>query len=113
DTAGGPGGVTVTVNSSSSATVNGVTVSNIVNTAGTVTANVVATCGATTAGFTLTATDGGGATATSSLTVTVNANTGPTLVYPSPQSVIFGGSLDLAPTTAGRTDTATAYCSHS
>jgi hypothetical protein len=71
DVESGATGVTITVNGSTSATVNGVTVSSILNSNGTVTANVGATCAATTASFTLTATDGGGATSTATLTVTV------------------------------------------
>lgn len=55
---GGAGLVTVTVNNSTSATVNGVTVSNIRNIAGTITADIVADCSASNASFTLQASDG-------------------------------------------------------
>jgi uncharacterized repeat protein (TIGR01451 family) len=90
----------VTVNNSSSATVTGVTVSNLsVNTSGVVSADVVAACGATTANFTLKVTDSGGLSNTATLTVTVNANTAPTLTYNSPQTVEFGGSLSVTPAT--------------
>ncbi len=90
----------VTVNNSSSATVNGVTVSNLsVSAAGVVTANVVAACGATTANFTLKVTDSGALNAMATLTVTVNANTAPTLTYNTPQTVGFGGSLTINPAT--------------
>jgi hypothetical protein len=109
DSESGASGVTVTINGGASSTVNGVTVSNIVNTNGTVTADAIAACGATTAGFTLTATDGGGATATATLNVTVNPNTVPTLVYSSPQSVIFGGSLNVTPATASDNGSITGY----
>src|SRR6185369_13106609 len=98
DNESGAGGVSVAVTSANPA--NGVTVSNIVNTNGTVTADVVAACGATSAGFTLTATDGNGTTATATLNVTVNANTAPAVSYSSPQSLIFGGSLNVSPASA-------------
>ncbi|HKQ89941.1 MAG TPA: hypothetical protein VJZ77_04600 [Blastocatellia bacterium] len=62
----------VTVNSSPSATVNGVTVSNItVDAAGEARADVVAACGASNAGFTLRVTDGEGLFAEAALDVTV------------------------------------------
>jgi FG-GAP repeat protein len=62
----------VTVNGSPSATVNGVTVSNItVDAAGEVRADVVAACGASNAGFTLRVTDGEGLSAEATLDVTV------------------------------------------
>ncbi|MDT5123532.1 MAG: hypothetical protein QOC96_3014, partial [Acidobacteriota bacterium] len=92
--------LTVTVNNSSSATTNGVTVSNIsVNSAGVVTADVVASCSATPASFILKVTDSGGLSNTTSLPVTVNANTAPTLTYNTPQTVDFGGSLTVTPAT--------------
>jgi predicted nucleotidyltransferase len=94
---GGNGGLTVTVTSANP--VNGVTISNIVNTNGNVTADIVASCIASNASFTLQATDGS-STVTTTLSVTVTANTPPTLVYSSPQSVAFNGSLNLSPTTA-------------
>ena len=107
DNESGAGGVSVTVTSANPA--NGVTVSNIVNTNGTVTADVVAACGATSAGFTLTATDGNGTTATATLNVTVNANTAPAVSYSSPQSVIFGGSLNVSPASATDDGSITGY----
>jgi hypothetical protein len=62
----------VTVNGSPSATVNGVTVSNItVEAAGEVRADVVAACGASNAGFTLRVTDNEGLFADATLDVTV------------------------------------------
>lgn len=89
--------LSVTVNGSSSATVNGVTVSGIsISAGGVVTANVVASCSATTAGFTLTVTDNASATATATLTVTVTANSAPVLSYGN-QSVALGGALTINP----------------
>jgi hypothetical protein len=97
----------VRANGGTSATVNGVTVANLlVNAAGVVTADVTAACGATTAGFTLSVTDSAGASATAALTVTVNANTAPSLSYGSPQSVAVGGSLSVNPA-AGPSDNGT------
>jgi uncharacterized delta-60 repeat protein len=107
DAESGAGGVTVSVTSANPA--NGVTVSNIVNTAGVITANVVAACSATNASFTLTATDGAGATATAALNVTVTANTAPTLTYASPQSVSFNGSLNIPPSAASDNGSITTY----
>ena len=78
DAESGNGAVVVTVTSPNPS--NGVTVSNIVNSSGTVTADVVASCSATTATFTLQASDGS-LTSTDTLTVTVTANTAPTLTY--------------------------------
>ena len=75
DAQSGASGVTVTVNGSASATVNGVTLSNISNSGGAVTADIVAICGASNASFTLTATDGHAATATATLNVTVTGIT--------------------------------------
>ncbi|MEQ1642262.1 MAG: Ig-like domain repeat protein [Pyrinomonadaceae bacterium] len=96
DAESGNGGVVVTVTTANPS--NGVTISNIVNTAGVITADVVAACGATTATFTLTATDGGSLTATATLTVTVTANTPPAVTYNSPQNVVFGQSGFTVPT---------------
>ncbi|HKS28088.1 MAG TPA: cadherin-like domain-containing protein [Pyrinomonadaceae bacterium] len=94
----------VTVNDSTSATVNGVTVSNLsVSAAGVVTANVVADCGRTTQTFTLKVTDSGGQSSTDTLTVTVNPNVSPVLSY-STQAVDIGASLNINPAT-GPTDT--------
>ena len=95
DTESGAGAVVVTVTSGNPS--NGVTVSNIVNTNGTVTADVVADCTASTATFTLQASDGS-LTATDTLTVTVTANTAPTLSYNN-ASVAFNGSTTVNPAT--------------
>lgn len=92
------GSVAVAVTSANP--LNGVTVSNIVNTNGVITADVSTTCGATNASFTLTATDNGGLTATATLTVNVSANTAPALQYPASFNIGEGGSLNAAPTTA-------------
>ena len=94
---GGDGSVIVTITSANP--FNGVTISNIVNTNGNVTADIMASCAATNATFTLQATDGS-STVTGTLNVTVTANTAPTLIYPTPQSVAFNGSLTVSPTTA-------------
>ncbi len=68
----------VTVNSGLSATVNGVTVSNIsVDSLGVVRADVSAACGSSNASFTLTVTDTGGASASATLDVTVTTETTP------------------------------------
>jgi hypothetical protein len=92
----------VTVNGGASATVNGVTVSGIsVDAAGVVTADVIADCTATSASFTLRVTDTLASFNEATLTVTVNPNTAPTLTYASPQSVVFGGSLNLSPSATG------------
>jgi hypothetical protein len=71
----------VTVNNSASATVNGVTVSNITaDASGEVKADVEAACGASNAGFTLRVTDGDGMFAEASLDVTVTPeNVAPTI----------------------------------
>jgi hypothetical protein len=68
----------VTVNGSTSATVNGVTISNItVSASGEVKADVGAACGASNAGFTLRVTDSGGLFAEDTLDVTVTPETVP------------------------------------
>ncbi len=74
---GGAAEVVVKVNGSTSATVNGVTVSNIVNSNGTVTADIVAASDGSTASFTLQATDGV-STSTATLNVTIDV-TAPTV----------------------------------
>lgn len=90
--------LSIEVNGNSSATISGVSVSNLsVTAAGVVTANVVAACGATTANFTLKVTDTGGLANTSTLSVTVNANSAPTVSYPSSQTVALGASLIISP----------------
>jgi hypothetical protein len=91
DAESGASAVTVTVTSANPS--NGVTLSNIVNSNGNVTADVVASCTATDASFTLQASDGS-KTATATLSITVTANTAPTVTY-SNQTVAFGGSLNV------------------
>lgn len=110
---GGAGNVTVTVSDGTnsfgtSATVNGVTISNIVNNGnGTITADVVAACDAANASFTLQANDGS-LTTTSTLNVTVTANAAPTLTYSSSiQTVQFGGSTTVNPVATGDNGTVT------
>jgi hypothetical protein len=96
DSDSGVNGVTVTINGVDSATVNGVTISNIVNTNGTVTADIVAACSpATNASFTLTATDGNAMTSTATLEVTVMTNTAPSLSYPAITNVVSNGSTTI------------------
>ena len=74
--------LTVQINGATSATVNGVTVSNLaVNAAGQVTADITASCTATAAGFTLRVTDSVGEFSATTLNVAVTANTAPTLSY--------------------------------
>ncbi|MFT3746473.1 MAG: MBG domain-containing protein [Pyrinomonadaceae bacterium] len=107
--------LTLAVNGGATATVNGVTVtltdSNAgatginPNAAGAVFADVVATCGATTATFNLTVTDGGSLSTTGVLTVTVSANTPPTLNY-APQSVVAGSTPTFG-TASGPSDNGT------
>jgi len=89
----------------------GLTVTNIVNTNGTVTANVAAACNATVGANTvvLTVTDSLNATATANLTINVQANTAPTLAYASPQSVVAGGSINVAVMTATDNGSITSY----
>jgi hypothetical protein len=93
------GALRVTVNGGASATVNGVTLSNLtVGPAGAVRAIVVATCGASAADFTLTVTDSGHLSASAPLHVTVPRNTPPNLgVYPATVSVRMGRSLTIVP----------------
>jgi alpha-tubulin suppressor-like RCC1 family protein len=93
--------LTVRVEGGTTATENGVTVSNLaVNAAGQVTASVVATCTASNANFTLTVTDSAGATANATLNVTVTANAAPTLgTYPNTM-VAPGGTTTVTPSAA-------------
>ncbi|MBO0858943.1 MAG: PxKF domain-containing protein [Chloracidobacterium sp.] len=73
--------LTVTVNDTASATVNGVTVSSIsVDASGRVTAGVSAACGASDASFTLRVTDSGGLFAEATLNVTVLPETIPPVI---------------------------------
>ncbi len=103
---GGNGSVAVTVTSANPS--NGVTISNIVNTAGNITADIVASCSATNASFTLQASDGI-SSATDTLNITVTANTAPILNYSDPPSVTFNGSLNVTPTTASDNGSITGY----
>ncbi|MBK8316553.1 MAG: ExeM/NucH family extracellular endonuclease [Acidobacteria bacterium] len=92
--------LSVKVNGGTSATVNGVTVSNItVDAAGVVKADIVAACTATNASFTLRVTDSGGLFAETTLNVTVSANTPPVLSYAAVQNVIAGNGLTVNPAT--------------
>jgi CSLREA domain-containing protein len=86
-----PTALSVTVNGGNSATVNGVTVSNIaVANSGNVTADVVASCSASNASFTLRVTDTGGLHAEATLTVNVTANQPPVIsVFPPPDQPIL------------------------
>jgi hypothetical protein len=75
-----PTSLTVTVNGSSSATVNNVTVSGIaIDSAGHVTADVVASCSASNATFTLRVTDSGGLHTDGTLTVNVTPSNAPVI----------------------------------
>ena len=76
-----PANLVVTVNGGASATVNGVTVSNLaVDGAGNMNADVSASCGAADATFTLTVTDSGGLSATAVLSVDVTNEMTPPLI---------------------------------
>lgn len=92
-----PGSLLVTVASENPS--NGVTVSNIANNNGAITADIVAACNAASTNFTLRVNDGT-LTGTAILNVTVTANAAPTLTYANPQTVAFGGTLNVTPTTA-------------
>lgn len=92
--------LTVQVNGGTSATVNGVSVSNLaVSSGGQVTADIIAGCTAANASFTLRVTDGTGEFSTATLSVTVTPNTPPVLSYASPQTVMAGQSLTVTPAT--------------
>lgn len=86
----------VTVNNAASATINGVTVSNLsVNSSGQVMASVVANCAAGGAAFTMRVTDSGGLFDESILEVKVNPNPRPSLgTYPA-TSVSLGGAITI------------------
>ena len=96
---GGNGSVGVTVTSANPA--NGVTISNIINSDGIITADIVASCGATTAIFTLQASDGS-SKVTDTLSITVTANTAPTLTYQN-QTIALNGKFGFEPV-AGPSD---------
>jgi hypothetical protein len=88
----------VTVNGAISATVNGVTISNLtVNTSGQVRADVAASCTATNASFTLTVRDYAGGTANATLNVTVTANAAPTVGNYSNTLLAPGGTTMVIP----------------
>jgi len=90
--------LSVKVNGSGTANVNGVTISNLsISSEGTVTANILASCEATNATYNLTATDNAGSTVSTQLNVTVTANTPPVLVYAN-HSIEFDGQTTIAPT---------------
>jgi CSLREA domain-containing protein/uncharacterized repeat protein (TIGR01451 family) len=105
DALNGDSSVVVTVNGGSTATVNGVTISNILNTSGSVTAQVAADCAATNASFTLTATDAGGGASIATLNVTVTVNTAPVLSY-NTATATQGGSTTINPATGPSDDVA-------
>ncbi len=91
--------LSIKVNAGASATVNGVTVSNLsIGGGGAVTADVTTGCGAITATFSLTTTDSSNASTSGNLTVTVNSDPGPTLTYNN-QTMSAGGSLTINPAT--------------
>ena len=91
----------VTVNGGATATVNGVTVSNIaVSAAGVVTADVVASCSAATANFTLRVTDAGGAFTETTLTVGAAANSAPTVGTFANTTVANSGAATVTPSAA-------------
>lgn len=90
--------LTVQVNGAASATVNGVTVSNLtINAGGQVFADIIASCTATNASFTLRATDNEGEFNFATLNVTTTANTAPVLSYAGPQTVLAGQNLTVNP----------------
>lgn len=93
------GNLTVQLDDSTSASLNGVTVSNLVNNNGTITAQVALTCAATSATFTLKVTDGDAASTTAPWTVTVAANTPPVLSYGN-QAFPVGTTPSFNPATA-------------
>jgi hypothetical protein len=88
----------------------GLTVTGITNTAGAISATVAADCTAALGNNTvvLTVTDGNGSTATANLTVSVTANTAPTLTYAA-ASVNAGAATTNAPTTASDNGSITGY----
>jgi hypothetical protein len=87
-----------TVGGGASANSNGVTINNLtVNAAGQVRADLAVTCTATNASFTLAVTDSLGAMASTTLIVTVPANTAPAVGnYPN-STVLTGGMLTITP----------------
>jgi len=85
----------------------GVTVTGInVDSSGNVTATVAATCTATDSTFTLQVTDSGTLSASTTLTVKVNANQPPTLSYPSNPGTVYGTGTTISPLTGPSDDVA-------
>ncbi len=104
DVEDGPTGVSFSISSNgvtfgSSATLNGMTVTYVANTAGTISATIATACVASTANFTIKATDTTSQSTTTTLTITVTANTMPTLSYGSPQTLTAGTSSTVNPAT--------------
>lgn len=95
DPQSGPGSLAVTVTSANPS--NGVTLSNIVNSAGIITADVIADCTATEASFSLRASDANG-WADATLNVSVIPNTAAALSYNN-AAVAAGGSTSVNPAT--------------
>ena len=91
----------MTVNNAASATVNGITVSSLaVDAAGNVTANIVATCTATNASFTLRVADETGEFNEATLSVSVTANTAPTIGTYSNTTVTLNAGGTVTPNAA-------------
>jgi predicted outer membrane repeat protein len=93
--------LSVKINGAATATVNGVTISNIsVDASGVVTADTGTSCTATAANFTLSVTDSDGLSNTAQLSVTVSANTPPSFSYGGPFSGIIHQPQTINTTTA-------------
>jgi hypothetical protein len=91
----------MSVNGGNSATVNGVTVSNIsVSAAGVVTADIIATCSATNAFFTLRVTDVAAEFNEATLNVAVTTNTAPTVGNYAGTTVNAGSNITVTPDAA-------------
>ncbi len=87
------------------ATGSGVTLTGIsTDSSGNVTANIAADCTATNSTFTLQVTDSGGLSASTTLTVTVNANQLPVLSYPSNPGTVYGTAITVTPLTGPSDD---------
>ncbi|MDQ3756013.1 MAG: hypothetical protein M3371_14935, partial [Acidobacteriota bacterium] len=103
--------LTVTVNGSNDATVNGVTVSSLsVDSSGQVTADVAASCAAMDAVFTLRVTDSGGLFDEDTLHVTVVANNTPPVVISSLSLTMLGPPFNHNLINVGLTASATDIC---
>jgi hypothetical protein len=103
---GGAGLVGVTVTSGNIS--HGVNISNIQNNGGAITADISADCTATNGSFTLQASDGV-STSSTTLIVTVTANTAPILSYTNPPALAFNGSTTVSPATATDNGSITGY----